>query len=96
MFNAEASKTDFIAKVANLDPFIMGLRAGSKELEGRASYIRAFIKFAADHIEELMADASASISCGRIDEEDAAAIADAGDDCAGQLMRAAALVAEAA
>jgi hypothetical protein len=96
MFNAKASKADFLAKVANLEPFIMGLRAGPEELEGRAEYIRQFAKAAADHIEELMADASSSISCGRIDEEDARAIADAGDDCAGQLMRAADLVAEAA
>jgi hypothetical protein len=43
-----------------------------------------------------MADASASISCGRVDEEDARAIADVGADCAGQLMRAAALMMEAA
>jgi hypothetical protein len=96
MFNAEASKTNFLAKVANLEPFIMGLRAGSEELEGRAEYIRSLTKVVADHIEELMADASVSISCGRIDDEDARAIADAGDDCAGQLMRAADLAAEAA
>lgn len=96
MFNAEASKTDFLAKVGKLEPFNLGLRANADDLEGRAAYIRQFAKAAADHIEELMADASVSISCGRIDEDDARAIADAGDDCAGQLMRAADLVAEAA
>jgi hypothetical protein len=96
MFDAAASKADFLSKVAKLDPFKIGLLATADDLEGRAEYIRSLTKALSDHIEELMADASASISCGRIDDEDARAIADAGDDCAGQLMRAADLVAEAA
>lgn len=96
MFNAEASKTDFLAKVGKLEPFNLGLRASADDLEGRAEYIRSLTKAVADHIEELMADASSSISCGRIDDEDARAIADVGSDCAGQLMRAAACACEVA
>ena len=96
MFDALASQAEFLAKAAKLDPIKLGLHADPASLEMRANYITDLTKLVADHIESLMADASASLTAGHIDEEDARAIADLGDDCAGQLQRAADLAMEAA
>lgn len=97
MFDAAASQAEFLDKVAKLDPVKIGLLASANDLEGRAAYIRDFLKLAANHIEELMADAAASISLGSINEEDAQALlADVSADLAGQLIRAASLACEAA
>jgi len=96
MFDAATSQQEFLDKAAKLDPFKIGLLATADDLEGRAAYIRQFAKLAANHIESLMADASASTTHYGIDEEDARAIEDAGADCSGQLMRAAACICEAA
>jgi len=96
MFDALASQAEFLAKAAKLDPIKLGLRADPASLEMRASYISDLTKLIADHIESLMADASASLTVGHVDEGDARAIADMGDDCAAQLLRAADLTMEAA
>lgn len=89
MFNAAANQAEFLAKLARLDPFKFGLRAGPEELEGRAAYIKSLTKLVANHLEEVMADAAASVSLGSITEEDARTIEDYGADLAGQLIRAA-------
>lgn len=89
MFDVEESQDNLIAAIRKLDPWILGIRPSPRALEGRAQYIADLTKLIADHVEELAADADASQSCGRIDEDDARGIADIGADLSGQIRRAA-------
>lgn len=89
MFDVAESQDKFVKAIQKLDPWILGIRPAPRALEGRAQYVADLTKLVAQHVEELAADADASQSCGRIDEEDARAIADTGADLAGQIRRAA-------
>lgn len=89
MFNPILSKTSLIDTINKLEPGILGLRASPATLELRAEYIKQAAALFAAHIEEMAADADASLSAGRVDEEDARAIADIGGDLAGQIINAA-------
>lgn len=88
-FNITQSQSTLAAKIASLEPFILGLHPSPDAIEGRAKYIKALTKLVAEHVEEAAADVSANQSFARVDEEDARGIADIGSDIAGQVMRAA-------
>lgn len=88
-FDIWRDQSTLAASIASLRPMKMGLRATQDELEANAEYIRMLCDLVGDHVERVMAEASASTSCTRIDEEDAWAISDLGSYLAEQLDRAA-------
>jgi hypothetical protein len=94
MFSAEAAHADLVARIAAIQPRDVGTRhtgymATPDELEDAGAYIECICKAVADHVEAVLANASASINAGSIDEKDARFISDAGSDLAGDLFKAA-------
>lgn len=92
LYDPWAAKADLVARISKLEPWKLGLRATSEELEGRAAYISALTKLIADHVEAMAGDAQASVSCSSaIDDTSAQGIADIGGDIAGSIARVAEL-----
>jgi hypothetical protein len=96
MFNPTTAKSNLLAALAVIEFGNLGIQAGAQSLEIRAAGIKQAGEAFAFFIQELAADADASISAGRIADRDAQAIADTCGDIAGQIQEAAYLVSGAA
>lgn len=96
MFNATIAKTQLIDALNKVEFGNLGIVAGSSSLQLRASGIRLACELFANFIEEMAADADASITAGGVDERDARGIADVGADLAGQIVQASELQRETA
>lgn len=96
MFNPTIAKTQLIDALNKIKFGQFGIIAGRTTLELRASGIELACELFANFIEEMAADADASISSGKIDETVAHAIADAGGDLSGMIYEAAERIAEMA
>lgn len=89
MYDAFAAQKKLIEALSNIEFGKLGVRIDPTGLQLRASGIHLACELFANFIEELSADADASMSLGRVAERDARAIADVGADLAGQIVNGA-------
>jgi hypothetical protein len=96
MFNPVVSKTNLIDALNKIEFGNLGVRIDPAGLKLRASGIALACELFSNFIEEMTADAAASMSLGRVDECDARAISDVGQDLSGAIVHGAELHLEAA
>jgi hypothetical protein len=85
MFNPYTAKSDFIAALNKIEFGQLGVRIDPAGLKLRASGIDLACQLFANFIEEMAADADASMSLGNVHDSDARMIASIGGDLAGQI-----------
>lgn len=85
MFNPTIAKTNLIDALNKIEFGSLGVRIDPVGLKLRASGIHLACELFANFIEEMAADADASMSLGKVNERDARIVADIGLDIAGSI-----------
>ncbi len=88
MFSPIIAKTQFIDAINAIEFGRLGIRADETGLKLRASGIQLACELFCNFIQEMAADADASIPSGKVSDRDALAISDVGHDLAGQIQEA--------
>lgn len=88
MFSPIIAKTNLIDALNKIEFGKLGIRPDPVGLKLRASGIDLACELFTNFIQEMAADADASISSGKVHDRDALAISDVGKDLAGQIEEA--------